>query len=132
MSYSSIKRKTPLRAKNVWRPVRKPIATHAALKTNHAIRKCGKVGRANSAARKEIARISEEKNLKRCEIAGPHCTETWPLAPAHRHKRAWYKGDAELLADPKQWVCACQTCHDHIEHDANLTEAVFVKLRGKE
>lgn len=79
-----------------------------------------------------IGEHAAEMNLKRCEIGLPGCTETWPLAPAHRHKRAWYKGSAELLADPKQWVCACQVCHDQIEIDAALTEEIFMRLRGPE
>lgn len=114
-----LQRKTPLRAKSAWQPKRTYI-------------KVGKVGRANTAARKEIARVSEEKSLTRCELNLSGCMQTWPLAPAHRHKRAFYKGDAVLLADPKQWVCACQVCHDQIEHDADRTEQLFLQLRGEE
>ena len=94
------------------------------------IKKVGKTGKANSAARKLIAQYAEENNLNRCEIAFEGCMQTWPLAPAHLHKRAWYKGDIELLADPQQWVVACQVCHDKIEHDKELTEEIFDKLRG--
>lgn len=93
------------------------------------IKKIGKVGQANIQARKRIAEIAEEKGLNYCEIQFTGCTMTWPLAPAHRHKRAWYQGNAELLADFNEWVCACQNCHDTIEHDAELTQEVFEKLR---
>lgn len=142
--FSTIQRRTPLRAKKPWRPVRKPIK-RTALKSagsqlkRSPIRKVGKIGKANAAARRKIAKISEKKALKVCEL-GPvlqrlgieiECMRTWPLAPAHRHKRAWYKGDAELLAHPDQWVCACQVCHDRIESDPVLTEEVFIQLRGK-
>ena len=96
------------------------------------MRRIGKVGRANIASRKKIAEIAEEKELERCEINLEGCTKTWPLAPAHRHKRAYYKGDAEKLADEKQWVVACQNCHDLIEFNAALTEEVFIRLRGEE
>jgi hypothetical protein len=130
--YSTLQRRTPLRAKKAWNPERKPIATYTPLTAKKRIRKVGRVGKANIAARKEIAKHAEKMNLKRCEIALPGCTETWPLAPAHRHKRAFYKGDAEKLADPKQWIAACTNCHDQIEHNAELTEQIFMKLRGNE
>lgn len=97
-----------------------------------AIKKVGTVGRANQLSRKMIADICEDKGLNYCEIGfnkDVQCLRTWPLAPAHRHKRAWYKGDAELLADYNQWVVACQVCHDRIENDPELTEKVFRKLR---
>ena len=109
---------------------RKPIATRTGLKQSRKRIKIGRVGKANREARQEIARISEEKNLKVCELNLPRCTKTWPLAPAHRHKRSWYKGDADLLAHPDQWVCACQTCHDQIEVSPELTEQMFINLRG--
>lgn len=96
------------------------------------IRKVGKVGKANIAARKIIAEIAEEKNLVRCEIGFEDCLQNLYLAPAHRHKRAWYKGDVELLADFKQWVAACQICHNIIEFNAGLTEEMFLRLRGDE
>jgi len=93
------------------------------------IKKVGRVGQANIKARKMIATIAEEKGLTRCEIQLQGCTQTWPLAPAHLHKRAWYQGDAELLADYNQWVVACNTCHNTIEHNSELTKQVFERLR---
>ncbi len=92
----------------------------------------GKHGKANRESRKVIAQIAQEKNLNHCEIGLDGCLRTWPLAPAHRHKRAWYKGDATLLADFRQWIAACQYCHDLIENNPELTEAIFMKLRGYE
>ena len=96
------------------------------------LRKIGKVGEANRASRKIIADICEDKGLNYCEIRfnkDVQCMGSWPLAPAHLHKRAWYKGDVALLADYSQWVVACQVCHDRMENDADLTEKVFKKLR---
>ncbi len=88
------------------------------------------MGLANKKARAEIALIAEEKGLNHCEIGFKEfCTKTWPLAPAHRHKRSWYKGNAKLLADFNQWICACQNCHAIIENDPELTEELFNKLR---
>lgn len=124
--YSTLKTKTPLRTRKAWKPKRSP------LKATKPMKKVGKVGRANSAARKKIAQIAEKLDMKKCELSLVDCTVSWPLAPAHRHKRAWYKGDAKLLADPKQWVCACQGCHDEIEFDPVLTEEIFIRLRGPE
>lgn len=102
------------------------------LAVNHPIRKVGRVGHVNKKARAQIAMIAQEENMTECEIRLEGCTRNWPLAPAHRHKRAWYKGDAAKLSDRKQWVCACQSCHDEIEFDPDLTEKIFMKLRGSE
>lgn len=130
---------------------RKPLAVHSGLKQGSTlktrttlkakknIRRVGKVGRANIEARGAIAKKAEAMKLTVCEL-GPVliqyginvCEYNWTLAPAHRHKRAWYKGDPEKLADVKQWVCACVDCHDAIEHNAALTEEVFITLRGIE
>lgn len=96
------------------------------------MKRVGTVGKANRQARNAIASIAACNDMRRCEIGLDRCLGTWPLAPAHRHKRAWYKGDAALLADPRQWVCACQHCHDAIEFDAELTEHTFMRLRGAE
>lgn len=98
-----------------------------------ALRKVGKIGEANKEARKRIAAIAEEKGLNYCELNLPDiCTRRWPLAPAHRHKRAWYKGNVELLSDFNQWIAACQSCHNFIEHKAIFTEEMFIMLRGQE
>lgn len=136
--YSTLQTRTPLRAKKRWDPIRKPLSrgtgltTHTSLKAKKNMRKVGKVGRANQTARALIADYAKIMDIKTCELELEGCLKTWPLAPAHRHKRAWYKGDPVLLAAPKQWVVACQCCHDQIEFDAQLTEEVFVKLRGAE
>ena len=96
------------------------------------LKRIGKVGEANIKSRRMIAEICESLNLSRCEIRLGGCLISWPLAPAHRHKRIFYKGDADRLADYRQWVCACQRCHDIIEHNPELTEQIFQKLRGNE
>jgi len=152
---SNTMKRTPLKSNpdkvRAWKSRSKPLQaksslkagtglkTKTTLKARKNIRKIGKVGKANIASRKEIAKKAEAMKLTSCEV-GPVllkyginvCTYDWPLAPAHRHKRSWYKGDAEKLSDAKQWVCACQSCHDAIEFDAQLTEEVFMKLRGPE
>lgn len=90
----------------------------------------GRIGIANREARQIIAAIAEEYGLNRCEIHLPGCLINWFLAPAHRHKRGWYKGDVTKISDYNEWVCACQNCHDLIENDTKLTEEVFKKLRN--
>jgi hypothetical protein len=111
---------------------RTALKSHKQLKAKKRINKVGKVGKANKTARGLIADYAKALDMKVCELNLEGCTKTWPLAPAHRHKRAWYKGDAVLLASPKQWIVACQCCHDQIEFDAVLTEEMFIKLRGAE
>lgn len=96
------------------------------------MKKIGKIGKNNIKARKEISRICEELGWETCEIMLPGCMRTFGVAPAHRHKRIWYKGDWVLLANPKQWIIGCQNCHDKIEDNKKLTEEVFMRLRGKE
>ena len=93
------------------------------------LRKIGKVGQANIEARTRIAEIAEEKGLNYCEIRLEGCLGRMYLAPAHKHKRAWYKGDVELLSDFKEWVCACQSCHNKIEFNQELTDKVFKQCR---
>ena len=139
-----MKRNKPLRAKKPWRPKVKPMKrgggfkTRTPLKATKPMNRVGKVGRANISACKKIAVIAAKEGLDYCEIGRLNlpamkeveCLGSFTLASAHRHKRAWYKGDAELLADRDQWVKACVNCHDAIEFDGDLTEEVFNRLRN--
>lgn len=94
------------------------------------LKRIGRVGRANM----EANRILREKlgHITSCEIKLDGCLGSFTLANVHRHKRLFYKGDAERLSDTRQVVRGCQNCHDKIEHNKELTEAVFMKLRGLE
>lgn len=94
-----------------------------------ALKKVGNIGKANRKARKLIAEKAEELNLTTCEIRLEGCRGTFGIAPAHRHRRGWYKGDVELLANTKEWVAACQYCHERIDADQELLEEVFEELR---
>lgn len=96
---------------------------------NTPLRKIGKIGQANILARKKIAEIAEENNINICEIKLQGCLVNFALAPAHRHKRIWYKGNIDLLSDFNQWICACVVCHDKIENNEKLTEEVFKRCR---
>lgn len=113
------------------------LKTRTTLKARKPMNKVGKVGRANIAANKKIKAHAEANSLDQCEICALgmeefkdiECVGSFALTTAHKHKRAWYKGDPDLLSDPKQWVKACVTSHDRIEHDEALTEEVFSRLR---
>lgn len=94
------------------------------------LKKIGRIGRANLEANKRLREMFG--GITRCEIGLKNCLGNWPLQRCHRHKRSWYKGDVEKLSDWKQVIVGCQNCHEEIEHNAELTEEVFTKLRGKE
>lgn len=97
------------------------------------INQIGKIGKENFKARKMIAEICESEGLEYCEIQLPGvCMGNFGLAPSHRHKRGWYKGSATKLADKRQWVVACQACHNEIEVSKAKTEEVFMQIRGEE
>jgi len=87
--------------------------------------KLGKRGKMNIKARKMIADYCELYGIERCELKLDGCTGM-AHAPAHRMKRRYYR-TAEELADPKEWIPACQSCHDKIEKDPELTKQVFIK-----
>ena len=95
-----------------------------------SINKVGPVGRANLAANKKLKDVLSD--IDSCEIQLHECLGSFTMANAHRHKRSWYQGDVELLSDRNQVVKACVSCHDKIEFDSELTEKVFLRLRGVE
>ena len=100
------------------------------------LNKVGRVGKANRNSLQKIAEISESLNLNYCEVQLEGCLRNTQLEPAHRFPRAYYKGDEELLADYKQWICACRNCHNILDRRTDesreLTESVFMRLRGEE
>ena len=136
-------KRTPLKASKPWRPKVKPMSRgggfkkRSPLKMNKPMNRVGKVGRANISACKKIAVIAKKEGLDYCEIGRANfmvmrkvdCLGSFTLATAHKHKRAHYKGDPELLSDRNEWVKACVNCHDAIEHNKELTESVFDSLR---
>lgn len=92
------------------------------------IKKIGKKGEINIKARKMIRDIAEEKSLSTCEVKLPGCMRNFGIAPAHRHRRVNYR-TAEELADYREWVVACQSCHEKMDSDQELLERVFNRLR---
>jgi len=95
----------------------------------HTLIRQGKVSRNNYLARKKIAKIAEELNIDHCEIGLDGCKEYYMLAPAHRHRREWYRADVDKLSDYNEWICACTNCHEKIDNDESLKEKVFKDLR---
>lgn len=76
-----------------------------------------------------LREIFLDKDILSCELMLDGCLGTAFTAFAHRHKRVWYKRKPELLVDFNQVILACQNCHDKIEHNKELTEEMFNKLR---
>ncbi len=103
--------------------------TATGLKPRKAIRRVGKVGKANLEANQAIREYLEMHPINSCELMLDGCLGNMFLQVAHKHKRAWYKGDVTQLSNPNEWVCACTVCHNIIEHDLKLTESVFKRLR---
>lgn len=97
------------------------------------LNKIGKVGKANLDANRKIAQMWIENGIDYCELGLTVCIQRMlPLQNVHRHKRMWYRNQPEKLFDWKQVVRGCTACHNKIEHDKQLTEAVFFNLRGSE
>lgn len=91
--------------------------------------KLGKIGKANLKANKILKEKFEELGIRYCELRLKNCTPTNFLSFAHRHKRIYYKGDAERLSDMDEVILACINCHTKIEGNKELTETLFNKLR---
>lgn len=69
------------------------------------------------------------ENIHGCEVRLKGCSDRLFTTLAHRHKRIWYVNQKEKLIDINEVIMACTNCHEKIEHDAELTEKVFKKLR---
>ena len=83
----------------------------------------------NKKANIEIVKQAKAKGIMYCEI----CGSTIGLTRMHRHKRRWYYDKPDkLLWNRKQWIVACIHCHEKMEEDKELTEKIFLELRGKE
>lgn len=131
---STLKTRTPLRAKKPWNPTRKPLATHTTLKATKPMRKVGKVGKANLEANKKLKGVLTATTCEIGALNWPEFTECKGplfLQNVHKHKRSYYKGNADLLSDINEVVRGCTCCHNRIEHDRELTLKVFQALRGE-
>ena len=96
------------------------------------INRIGRIGKINLKANREIRKQVAVRRIEKCEIGLEGCMPRFALCPAHRHKRIWYSGRYELLWHISQWLIGCPVCHNQIEGDKELTEEVFLRLRGNE
>lgn len=99
-------------------------------KKRKGIRKIGTIGKANIEANKRLKVLFSD--VTACEMRLDGCLGGLFLSRAHRHKRAFYKGDVDKLSDYKQVVIACQVCHQATEFNRPLNDEIFMKLRGHE
>ena len=102
------------------------------MKTKTPIRRVGKIGKINSVANKMIYRMWIQKQVTACEYPFAHDCWGTQLTNAHRHKRAWYRSKPSLLWDWNQVTRLCIVSHEKIEYNRELTEEVFLKIRGPE
>lgn len=89
------------------------------------LRKVGKKGKETLKYKDLVKKMDLPKS---CEIKLSGCLGSMYLTIAHKHKRSHYK-TAEELADIKEIIIACVNCHETIEHNRDLTEGIFDKLR---
>ena len=79
----------------------------------------GRMASINQRASRELEKLRREHGIETCELRLPGCLKRMYVAPAHRHKRNWYKEGKfehiELLWDYKQVIWACVGCHTNYE-----------------
>lgn len=81
--------------------------------------------------RNQIAKICERDGLNYCEICLAGCMGE-AHAPAHRHKMRFYDvRPLKAYYDKNQWLAACQFCHNEIEYNRELSDAIFHAKRGE-
>ena len=71
----------------------------------------------------------EKLGIRWCEIGLGGCCHQYYLTWCHRKNRRHYNS-IEELTDQKEVVLACMNCHQKVEHDKELRESVFKRLRG--
>jgi len=83
------------------------------------------------AGNKKIDKMFFDNDERYCLVKLPGCTLS-PITRAHRHKVSFYNTQLDKFHAKDQVLPACLSCHMKIEQDANLTEKIFMKVRGKE
>jgi len=82
--------------------------------------------------KKELKEVFQEKGITTCEMRWPHdCFNNNFLSFAHRKKRREYYSEPEKLKDFNEVLLLCQTAHNMIEYNRDLTDKLFKELRGK-
>lgn len=96
------------------------------------MKQLGKIGKNNLLANKRLKKIFLEKEITSCEVNLLGCTGSYGVTFAHRHKRIFYHSNIHLLTDFNHVVVCCLNCHILLEKNKQLTEQVFMQLRGAE
>lgn len=86
----------------------------------------------NKASNRILVKLYVDKGVTTCEGRFPGCLNNQMLSFAHRHKRIYYRIQPKRLSDFKQTLLLCLNCHEKIEYDRELTEELFIRLRGEE
>jgi len=83
------------------------------------------------ADRKKLKEVFADKGMVYCEARLPGCLVNNFLSFHHRHKRIWYKrkGRERLLGSFNQVILVCQSCHDLLENNKELSNKIFKELR---
>jgi len=103
------------------------------------LKKVGKIGKVNSHANREIAKMWIDHDINYCEVC-PILSEMGLLrwnclrsgTNAHRHSRIWYRKCPELLYNYVQVLFACVLAHMFMDNNPDIKELVFARLRGAE
>ncbi len=83
------------------------------------------------AGNKKIDKMFMDNGEFYCLVNLPGCNAV-PITRAHRHKVRFYNTQLDKFHARDQVIPACLPCHMKIEQDAELTEKIFMKVRGKE
>lgn len=96
--------------------------------------KLGKQGKINAEANRKLKKEYMDRGYTGqgvCEARLEGCQRTFGVGYAHKHKRVYYYSRPELLSSYNETILACTNCHDIMEHDKNLTLAIFKEQRWK-
>lgn len=105
------------------------------------LKQIGKIGKVNKKANAQMKEICVDQGIYSCEVCPVlrslgrlknECFVYTFLSFAHRHKRIEYRSNLDMLSSINQFALACQSGHDTIEHDKELTVQVFMILRGED
>ncbi len=82
--------------------------------------------------RQQLKKKFERMGVMACEVKLNGCKGQYWLTWAHRHKRVWYYDKPGMLEDYLQVCLACISCHMKMEQNRQLTESVFMRIRGSQ
>ena len=80
-------------------------------------------------ARARLKKVYKKKGITCCEVNLEGCLHCNFLSFHHRHKRVYYYNHPGL-GSFKETILVCQSCHEKLESNKQLSEEFFKKLRG--